>query len=75
MKTIILSIIAILLMVLSSCNYRSKNVPCQIIVYDEATFTKAYLINYNGKDSIETTCGALSFNVTEKYYTTRISIM
>ena len=65
MKTIILSIIAILLMVLSSCNYRSKNVPCQIIVYDEATFTKAYLINYNGKDSIETTCGALSFNVTE----------
>ena len=53
-------------MALSSCNNKSKNVPCQIIVYDEATFTKSYLINYNGKDSIETTCGALSFDITDK---------
>lgn len=62
-------------MVLSSCNYRSKNVPCQIIVYVEATSMKAYLISYNGKDSIETTCGALSFNVTGKLlYNRKINI-
>lgn len=36
-------------MALSSCNNKSKNVPCQIIVYDEASTTKAYLISYNGK--------------------------
>lgn len=53
-------------MALSSCNNKSKNVPCQIIVYDEASFTKSYLINYNGKDSIETTCGALSFDIIDK---------
>lgn len=53
-------------MALSSCNNKSKNVPCQIIVYDQATFTKSYLINYNGKDSIETTCGALSFDIIDK---------
>ena len=53
-------------MALSSCNNKCKNVPCQIIVYDEASFTKSYLINYNGKDSIETTCGALSFDITDK---------
>ena len=35
-------------MALSSCNNKSKNVPCQIIVYDEASTTKAYLISYNG---------------------------
>ena len=62
----ILFIIGIVLVALSSCNNKSKNVPCQIIVYDEATFTKSYLINYNGKDSIETTCGALSFDITDK---------
>ena len=66
MKNRILFIIGIVLMALSSCNNKSKNVPCQIIVYDEATFTKSYLINYNGKDSIETTCGALSFDITDK---------
>lgn len=66
MKKYILFIIGIVLMALSSCNNKSKNVPCQIIVYDEATFTKSYLINYNGKDSIETTCGALSFDITDK---------
>ena len=66
MKNRTLFIIGIVLVVLSSCNNKSKNVPCQIIVYDEATFTKSYLINYNGKDSIETTCGALSFDITDK---------
>ena len=66
MKNRTLFIIGIVLMALSSCNNKSKNVPCQIIVYDEATFTKSYLINYNGKDSIETTCGALSFDITDK---------
>ena len=66
MKNRTLFIIGIVLMALSSCNNKSKNVPCQIIVYDEATFTKAYLINYNGKDSIETTRGALSFDITDK---------
>ena len=66
MKNRILFIIGIVLMALSSCNNKSKNVPCQIIVYNEATFTKSYLINYNGKDSIETTCGALSFDITDK---------
>ena len=66
MKNRILFIIGIVLMALSSCNNKSKNVPCQIIVYDEASFTKSYLINYNGKDSIETTCGALSFDITDK---------
>lgn len=66
MKNRILFIIGIVLMALSSCNNKSKNVPCQIIVYDQATFTKSYLINYNGKDSIETTCGALSFDITDK---------
>ena len=66
MKNRILFIIGIVLMALSSCNNKCKNVPCQIIVYDEATFTKSYLINYNGKDSIETTCGALSFDITDK---------
>ena len=66
MKNRILFIIGIVLVALSSCNNKSKNVPCQIIVYDEATFTKSYLINYNGKDSIETTCGALSFDITDK---------
>ena len=50
-------------MALSSCNNKSKNVPCQIIVYDEASTTKAYLISYNGKDSIETICGRLSFDL------------
>lgn len=66
MKNRTLFIIGIVLVALSSCNNKSKNVPCQIIVYDEATFTKSYLINYNGKDSIETTCGALSFDITDK---------
>ena len=66
MKNRTLFIIGIVLVVLSSCNNKSKNVPCQIIVYDEATFTKSYLINYNGKDSIETTCGARSFDITDK---------
>ena len=66
MKNRTLFIIGIVLMALSSCNNKSKNVPCQIIVYDQATFTKSYLINYNGKDSIETTCGALSFDITDK---------
>ena len=66
MKNRTLFIIGIVLMALSSCNNKCKNVPCQIIVYDEATFTKSYLINYNGKDSIETTCGALSFDITDK---------
>lgn len=66
MKNRTLFIIGIVLMALSSCNNKCKNVPCQIIVYDQATFTKSYLINYNGKDSIETTCGALSFDITDK---------
>ena len=66
MKNRTLFIIGIVLMALSSCNNKCKNVPCQIIVYDEASFTKSYLINYNGKDSIETTCGALSFDITDK---------
>lgn len=66
MKNRTLFIIGIVLVALSSCNNKSKNVPCQIIVYDEATFTKSYLINYNGKDSIETTCGALSFDIIDK---------
>ena len=66
MKNRTLFIIGIVLVALSSCNNKSKNVPCQIIVYDQATFTKSYLINYNGKDSIETTCGALSFDITDK---------
>ena len=66
MKNRTLLTIGIVLMALSSCNNKSKNVPCQIIVYDQATFTKSYLINYNGKDSIETTCGALSFDITDK---------
>ena len=66
MKNRTLFIIGIVLVALSSCNNKCKNVPCQIIVYDQATFTKSYLINYNGKDSIETTCGALSFDITDK---------
>ena len=66
MKNRTLFIIGIVLMALSSCNNKCKNVPCQIIVYDQATFTKSYLINYNGKDSIETTCGALSFDIIDK---------
>lgn len=66
MKNRTLFIIGIVLMALSSCNNKCKNVPCQIIVYDQATFTKSYLINYNGKDSIETTCGTLSFDITDK---------
>ena len=68
MKNRILFIIGIVLMALSSCNNKCKNVPCQIIVYDEASFTKSYLINYNGKDSIETTCGALSFDIIDKLH-------
>ena len=63
MKNRTLFIIGIVLMALSSCNNKCKNVPCQIIVYDEASSTKAYLISYNGKDSIETICGGLSFNI------------
>lgn len=55
-------------MALSSCNNKSKNVPCQIIVYDEASTTKAYLISYNGKDSIETICGRLSFNIIRRLH-------
>ena len=55
-------------MALSSCNNKSKNVPCQIIVYDEASTTKAYLISYNGKDSIETICGRLSFDIIDKLH-------
>ena len=66
MKNRTLFIIGFVLMALSSCNNKCKNVPCQIIVYDEASFTKSYLINYNGKDSIETTCGALSFDIIDK---------
>ena len=68
MKNRTLFIIGIVLVALSSCNNKSKNVPCQIIVYDEATFTKSYLINYNGKDSIETTCGGLSFDIIDKLH-------
>lgn len=68
MKNRTLFIIGIVLMALSSCNNKSKNVPCQIIVYDEASSTKAYLISYNGKDSIETICGGLSFNITRRLH-------
>ena len=53
---------------LSSCNNKSKNVPCQIIVYDQASTTKAYLISYNGKDSIETICGRLSFDIIRRLH-------
>lgn len=68
MKNRTLFIIGIVLVALSSCNNKSKNVPCQIIVYDEASSTKAYLISYNGKDSIETICGGLSFNITRRLH-------
>ena len=68
MKNRTLFIIGIVLMALSSCNNKSKNVPCQIIVYDEASSTKAYLISYNGKDSIETICGGLSFDITRRLH-------
>ena len=68
MKNRTLFIIGIVLVALSSCNNKSKNVPCQIIVYDEASTTKAYLISYNGKDSIETICGRLSFNIIRRLH-------
>ena len=68
MKNRTLFIIGIVLMALSSCNNKSKNVPCQIIVYDEASTTKAYLISYNGKDSIETICGRLSFDIIRRLH-------
>ena len=68
MKNRTLFIIGIVLMALSSCNNKCKNVPCQIIVYDEASSTKAYLISYNGKDSIETICGGLSFNIIRRLH-------
>ena len=68
MKNRTLFIIGIVLMTLSSCNNKCKNVPCQIIVYDEASSTKAYLISYNGKDSIETICGGLSFNIIRRLH-------
>lgn len=68
MKNRTLFIIGIVMVALSSCNNKSKNVPCQIIVYDEASSTKAYLISYNGKDSIETICGGLSFNITRRLH-------
>ncbi len=67
MKNRTLFIIGIVLMALSSCNNKCKNVPCQIIVYDEASTTKAYLISYNGKDSIETICGGLLSILLEDY--------
>ena len=68
MKNRTLFIIGIVLVALSSCNNKSKNVPCQIIVYDEASTTKAYLISYNGKDSIETICGRLSFDIIRRLH-------
>lgn len=68
MKNRTLFIIGIVLVALSSCNNKCKNVPCQIIVYDEASTTKAYLISYNGKDSIETICGRLSFNIIRRLH-------
>ena len=68
MKNRTLFIIGIVLMALSSCNNKSKNVPCQIIVYDEASTTKAYLISYNGKDSNETICGRLSFDIIRRLH-------
>ena len=68
MKNRTLFIIGIVLVALSSCNNKSKNVPCQIIVYDEASTTKAYLISYNGKDSIETICGGLSFDIIRRLH-------
>ena len=68
MKNRTLFIIGIVLMALSSCNNKCKNVPCQIIVYDEASTTKAYLISYNGKDSIETICGGLSFDIIRRLH-------
>ena len=68
MKNRTLFIIGIVLMALSSCNNKSKNVPCQIIVYDQASTTKAYLISYNGKDSIETICGGLSFDIIRRLH-------
>ena len=68
MKNRTLFIIGIVLMALSSCNNKCKNVPCQIIVYDEASTTKAYLISYNGKDSIETICGRLSFDIIRRLH-------
>ena len=68
MKNRTLFIIGIVLVALSSCNNKSKNVPCQIIVYDQASTTKAYLISYNGKDSIETICGGLSFDIIRRLH-------
>ena len=75
MKNRTLFIIGIVLTALSSCNNKSKNVPCQIIVYDEASTTKAYLISYNGKESIETICGRLSFDIIRRlHYNQKINM-
>ena len=68
MKNRTLFIIGIVLVALSSCNNKCKNVPCQIIVYDQASSTKAYLISYNGKDSIETICGSLYFDIIRRLH-------
>lgn len=59
-------IIGTIMTLLSSCNDKQQKQACQIIVYNEAASTKAYFINYNGMDSIETICGALSFDITRR---------
>ena len=68
-------IIGIIITLLSSCKDKPQNMPCQIIVYDEASTTKAYLISYNGKDSIETICGRLSFDIIRRlHYNQKINM-
>lgn len=68
-------IIGIIITLLSSCKDKPQNVSCQIIVYDEASTTKAYLISYNGKDSIETICGKLSFDIIRRlHYNQKINM-
>ena len=68
-------IIGIIITLLSSCKDKPQNVSCQIIVYDEASTTKAYLISYNGKDSIETICGRLSFDIIRRlHYNQKINM-
>ncbi len=77
MKRYIINFIIIgrIITLLSSCKDKPQNMPCQIIVYDEASTTKAYLISYNGKDSIETICGRLSFDIIRRlHYNQKINM-
>ena len=52
--------LSIILLCIGCCHKKTEDLSCRLWVY--SSFSKVYLIRFNGKDSIETKCGSMKFN-------------